>query len=273
MAITKGISLDTGELGLFVPYSQGFNIRTKEQRETYTKYLRNKQAKIAGRNHAFTFAPIEHIQKVIERLETKHCGYLLVLQTYMNYNGCLVIGQKKKAMQKDEMAKILNLKRTAFNDFYKKMILHEIIFEDIEKKSYSINQDYYFKGSLNGIKNVIKSYSTDIRELFKNHAATDLGILYKLIPYIHYRTNMLCSNPSEDIEENIEGLKKTDIADILGISRPTLDNMILKMRLRMYNVFATIKRGNKSFILVNPKIFYRLDGYPDHTLLAIFLAR
>ncbi|RXT03654.1 hypothetical protein [Ammoniphilus sp. CFH 90114] len=266
MSLTPGVSLKTGEHGILVPSGQGYRIISPAQDYAYTR-------RQTGRSHEFTFSSMVEVQEVIGKLEDKHCGYLLVLQSYTNFECILVRSQKKMPMNKKDIAEVLGLKETAFRDFFKAMISNNIIMEDKETGIVKLNQRYHFKGKLKELDKVLKTFTSGVRELFKMYNAKDLGFLYKIMPYVHYRDNLLCLNPFEENPNLISSINKSELAELTGTTRQTVDDKLNKMRLGQYQAFATVRRGNKVMIFVNPMIFYRQSGYPDKTLLTMFLAK
>ena len=95
----------------------------------------------------------------------------------------------------------------------------------------------------------------------------NLGLLYDLIPHINFVTNTICENPYETDPTKLKKLNQKQICELLGISKPTF-NRLLDMEYEGKVVFAEvrIKRKFKSY-LVNPWVFYRLDGRPNDSLI------
>jgi hypothetical protein len=250
--------METGE-----DLSQEYTLRHRNQDNAYKRI----QAR-DGRKHDFTFGNMLNIPEVIAKKDDKHCGHLLYLQTYIDYEGTLVNATlEKKPMSKHDIQAVLGLQKTAFYDFYNAMIEHAIIFE--EGRVYRINPDYHFRGTTDN-SYVIKSFTTKVRELYTGRNANKLGFIYKLLPYVHLETNTICANPYEKSVENIHQLSKSQIAVLTGVSEKTVFSYLRSMKLGDEFVFAEIRRGNERYYKLNPFIFYRKKGEPDATLREMF---
>ncbi|MEK4910577.1 helix-turn-helix domain-containing protein [Niallia sp. FSL M8-0099] len=222
-----------------------------------------------GRKHDFTFTDMTNIHEVIGKIDDKNCGYLLYLQCFISYDGVLVnANHEKTAMSKADIQAVVGLKKTAFSEFFRDMTTNGIIYAN-EDGSYSVNSAYHFKGTTDN-PNVIKSFTTKVRELYTGRNANKLGFVYKLLPYVHFETNTICANPYEKEVADISQLTKQEIAQLTGVSEKTVYTYLRKMKLGDEYVFAEIRRGNERYYKLNPFIFYRKNGRPDATLREMF---
>lgn len=252
------LNKETGEIRDF----EDFQSARQRKAEGYAR-------KLDGRKHDFTFTDMRNIHEVIGKIDDKHCGYLLYLQCFISYDGVLVSADQDNApMSKADIQAVVCLKKTAFNDFFHAMLDNGIIFEN-NGASYSINPAYHFKGKL-GDQNVIRSFTTKVRELYTGRNANKLGFIYKLLPYVHLETNTICANPYEKDVAGIRQLSKGEIAALTGVSEKTVYTYLRKMKLGDEFVFAEIRRGNERYYKLNPFIFYRKQGRPDATLREMF---
>jgi hypothetical protein len=252
------VDLDTGE-----DLSESYTLRHRKQDEAFRRI----QAK-EGRKSEFTFGNMLNIPEVIAKIDDKHCGHLLYLQTYIDYKGVLVKSSRDKVpMNKHDMQAVLGVQKSAFYEFYNAMIDHAIIFK--EGEIYRINPEYHFRGTTDNIF-VIKTFSAKVRALYTARNASKLGFVYKLLPFIHLETNTVCANPFEQSVDAIVQLSKKEIADLTGVSEKTVYSYLRKMKLGDEFVFAEIRRGNTKYYKLNPFIFYRKNGQPDATLREMF---
>jgi hypothetical protein len=252
------LNKETGEIRDFAEFQSA----KQRQAEGYAR-------KLDGRKHDFTFTDMRTIHEVIGKIDDKHCGYLLYLQCFISYEGVLVSADHDRApLSKADIQSLVGLKKTAFNDFFRSMQSNGIIFENQDGK-YSVNPAYHFKGKL-GNPNVIRSFTTKVRELYTGRNAKKLGFIYKLLPYVHFETNTICANPYEKSVEGIKQLSKSEIAALTGVSEKTVFSYLRSMKLGDEFVFAEIRRGNERYYKLNPFIFYRKQGRPDATLREMF---
>lgn len=249
------INRETGELRDFADY------QSAQQRKT-SGYIKRSE----GRKHDFTFTDMDNIRNIIGKIDDKHCGYLLYLQCFISYEG--VLSRGKSPMTKRDIQEVVGLKKTAFGEFFRDMTSNGIIYAN-DDGSYSVNSAYHFKGTTDN-PNVIKSFTTKVRELYTGRNANKLGFVYKLLQYVHFETNTICANPYEKDVVAITQLSKQEIAALTGVSEKTVYNYLRKMKLGDEFVFAEIRRGNERYYKLNPFIFYRKNGRPDATLREMF---
>jgi hypothetical protein len=240
-----------------------YTLRHRNQDEAY-KRIKDRE----GRKSDFTFGNMLNMPEVIAKIDDKYCGYLLYLQTFIDYEGVLVKpNREREPMTKNDIKDMLGLQKTAFYEFFNAMIDNEIMFEEADR--YRINPLYHFKGTTDN-KFVIKTFTAKVRQLYSPRNANKLGFIYKLLPFVHLETNTVCANPFEPDVEQIKELSKQEIAELTGVSEKTVYNYLRKMKLGDEYVFAEIRCGNYRYYKLNPFIFYRKNGAPDATLREMF---
>ncbi|KRT87822.1 hypothetical protein ABE068_25455, partial [Bacillus glycinifermentans] len=181
------VNAETGE-----DLSTDYTLRHRNQDEAF----REQQKQTTDRRD-FSNANMSYIHEVYDALTTAQCGYLMLLQCYVDYNGVLVKSSRDKTpMTTADMMSVLQLakKRMTFYDFLNACIQHDIIRE--EDGIYSVNERYHFKGNF-GSQYVVKLYTAKIKKVYSEVKATDIGLIYRMLPFIHYETNALCANPFE----------------------------------------------------------------------------
>lgn len=244
----------TGELYDMSEYS----LRSKKQDEAYKRIQYYQQD-----NRHFSFADMENIKIVISNVKTVDCGYLLILQCYMEY------GTGKLTISRKEMQKVLGISRATFQRFWATMDIHGIIFED--NGEFYVKPDFHFRQQPNHNR-VIKLFTTTLKQLKDVLKPAELGFLYKLLPYVHYDTNMICADPFTE-PENIQFLNKTQIALLVGMDEKKTSKLLDKLR-KIGIVAETIRQDDKRdrIFTLNPYVFYRKKGKPDCTLRSLFAA-
>jgi DNA-binding MarR family transcriptional regulator len=230
----------------------------------------------------FTFANMRTIRELTDNLSNKHCGYVLMLQPYIQFETNVLItpGRTETPLSEKEIGTALGIrdKRT-----YSK-ILAELEQDDVintdDVGNYVINDRYHFRKKVGkeSVDILIKTFHTAVRELKLKPA--EMGVLYKLLPYVHYETNLICEDPFELDPTKVRFLNASQIAEKGGISRQKVAEVI--KALDKAGAIAQVHRklfkqlgGDKREVLVilNPYIFYRKQGKPDALLMQIFKAK
>jgi hypothetical protein len=255
------IDVDTGE-----NLSEDFTLRHKNSDKAYAK-----SREFNGRQPFFTVSNMETLHEVYNVLTTAQCGYLMLLQCYVSYDGGTLVNTDKTPMSKREMMMVLQLdsKPRTFYDFYGACVKHDIIIEN-EDDTYSVNERYHFKGAFND-QYVVKTYTAKIKRVYREVKATDIGLIYRMLPFIHMETNALCGNPFEKNPREISWFNRKELADAIGVNADTLGRRLPKMTFDGEYVIARIKLGNEpERYTFNPSVFYRQNKEPDMTLQSMF---
>lgn len=210
-------------------------------------------------------------------IDKANISRIIYLATYIDYNnrkeGLLCVRSqhnKLEHMDKKTMQSVLKLGDTAFKKFIKDMKDNNLIYE-VDKRFY-INTEYFNKGNIEDMednKSYCRLFIEPIRSLYEGCKATKhkvLASIYQLIPYVHLRTNALCLNPNEVVEEPQKMDSKT-LCDLLNIGEDKgqrsrfikdLYSFTVDIKGKTYKLFSYVKiiSDNRDFYVVNPYVIY-----------------
>ncbi|MCU5575899.1 hypothetical protein [Bacillus wiedmannii] len=92
---------------------------------------------------------------------------------------------------------------------------------------YYINEDLIRCGSTDGtFDNFTKVYKEEAKQLLSKLSDRQAGAIFKLMPYAHKDTYVLCTNPQEFEPSHVGILSSRDIAKILGIAYNSTRNLL-----------------------------------------------
>jgi len=217
----------------------------------------------------FAFGHMRYMREITESLSNKTCGYILLLQPHIAFKSGLLVsqGNDPKPLKVNDIARIWNVTRRTAITVLAELELRSIVFECDGK--YTMNERYHFRKKAGGeVDALIKTYFTPLREF--TLSAADLGFVYKVLPYVHYDTNMVCAEPFAE-PHDIRFLNQREIADLVGMDEKKVIATLKRLSgadiLRGY-----IEVSNRKDILtiLNPHVFYRKKGKPDDTVMALF---
>lgn len=229
-------------------------------------------------DNPFTMVNMEGARDLLamERLNTKELGYFLVLQTYIGYNNMLKMSLDAVVpMTEKELAEVLKIKqkRTYSGLLVKLMELGLIYKEKVTKfnkeyEAFFLNKDYCLRGPSKENK-VVKVFIKQLQELYgqEDIKPADIGFLFRILPYMHHKSNHLVRHPYEMDYANAEALSLKDIVEITGQDKKNVSEH-LKMKLSGVRVFGSFKSENIVY-KVNPWLLFR-GIEPDETLKADF---
>lgn len=238
------VNLDTGEI------SEEHYVRSKKQDEGYRKYLN-------GRSEEFFMNVTHEMRKTAEQLTPAQSGYLIMLASYIDFDG--IITCRKEPASTADMMRLLRLekKRSTFYDFLSVCMDNGYIAE--KDGEYIVNRSIHFRGKAGNVR-YVRAYSVRLRALYEEVGAHNLGILYRMIPFIHYSANILCENPNERKPSKIRKLNQKQIAEAVGVDSVTIRRACSRMTFRGKSVFAKITTATDgTFFMINPQIFRRKD--------------
>lgn len=246
------------------------DMQSKQAQDAGYRQLKAKQSR-EGRALEFTNTDMRHLHEVYSVLTTAQCGYLMLLQCYVNYDTGVIVDAKKHAMSTADMRNVLQLtggKESTFYDFLGACLDNGILTH--ADGEYAVNKRYHFKGSLNNTF-AVKSYTTKIKRVYREVKAVDIGLIYRMLPYVHMSTNALCDNPFERDPLKVRWLNRKELAEAIGVAPETLGRRLPKMTFDGVFVVARIKVGKEpERYTMNPSVFYRQDKAPEETLLQMF---
>lgn len=249
-----------------------FSYMSVEQKEALRRQRKKAEAVGSDRRH-FSFTHMLNIKELTDGLSNKYCGYILKLQPCIQFRtGLLVEGGKEdgKPLTRKAIAKLLKVSPRTVNTVIEELTLYSIIFEE-SNGSFSINDSYHFRKKAGAnAEVVIKTFFTTLNKL--NLKPAELGFLYKLLPYVHYNTNIICADPFQEIPSNVRFLNEKQIGELLGMSESKTKEMLSKLRKAgAIGEFIRHEQDQREKLTVmNPYIFYRKNGKPDNTLAALF---
>ena len=277
----KYINLETGEF-IEIGKNDRIKIISNKQQEAIDKSKTsnklNKETKELNKNlGGFVFLLFKYGDEILSQhkeINSEDITRLFYLATYVDFKGYLIY--EDGFMIRKCMQELLKMSREKFTNYFNKMKKCEIFIID-EFKNIKINKNYFTKGEIdNEIKEYYgytRLYINTIRYLFENVIDSNkkrLGNYFKLIPYIHRQSNVLCLNPNSRYEE-IQIMTLYELKEIMGYSKNGVRgfiNELFSIKLKdgspMIGFFVMSPDFWKSVVVVNPKIVYggnyNLDG-------------
>lgn len=259
---------ENGEQRISAP-AESHKVISRKQSEAYKAEQQRKE--FIGRQPDFTASNMRNLHEVYNVLTTAQSGYLMRLQCNVSYesDGGVLINSDKTPMTTADMLDVLQLKRkrSSFYDFLDACICYGIITE--QDGVYAVNPRYHFRGAFND-QYVVKAYTAKIKRVYREVKAADIGLIYRMLPHVHYSTNALCENPFEANPTKIRWFTRKSLAEAIGVSPGEISRRLPKMTFDGEYVIAQVTVGGQRMYMFNPWVFYRKNSEPDTTLQAVF---
>ncbi|MCM3730112.1 hypothetical protein M3196_00320 [Fictibacillus nanhaiensis] len=256
------VNKETGEI--IRELKDGDKIISKKQSEAY-------KSKAEPDNRHFAFGKMKRMKEISQKLDAKKCGYIMRLIPYMQCGTGYLIKEEGSVMKtKTDLAKGLGVSKVSSRNNIIDALMDASALE-LDEIGYKINPDVHISGTITG-NELIKLFKTTLDKLANDLKPAELGYLYKVLPYVHYQTNLICIDPFESDPANFKFLNQKEVAEVIGIDVDNARKFLNKChKKRILFEGSTSDRREKQYY-VNPYIFYRKKGYPDDTLKSMFLS-
>jgi hypothetical protein len=278
---TKVVNVETGE-----DLTDKYQIMPKKlvshQQVNYRK-RKEAMARYAEEHGGFIFTFHRLREFIGKELKQADLGRLLFLATYIGFQDNRLMYDNNRPINKSGLKTLLMLKKDAFRTFYNAVTALEII---IERDGYlCMNERYFYKGALAddqldaGNRTYTRTFIKSVRSLYEEYGATrkasQLGLLYLVIPFIHVDTNILASNPDEDDLDEIDALSLEELAEAIGYAKNKISRSLRSIFLGGEYVFQIVNVGtnHEKNVVVHPAIFWRGNSIPDLTKTMSALSR
>lgn len=208
-----------------------------------------------------------------------HIIRFIQLATFVTFGGKL-FDHNGNEIKKSSLSKIWKVEnnRKSVNETYKLLIECGYIYET-EEGYIMVSEELIIKGAIEDFKKLRKDdkdltytrlFSKNIQALYEGtepKARKQLANLFKVLPYINFKYNIFCSNPTETDENKVEYLTWTDLARLCGyeddknIAKFKKD--LMKLKIYGFNTIGQFSTDDKYYICINPKIYYSGDNIDE----------
>ena len=266
-------------------------VTTEDQREGYKHKLElDEQMRefIKKNEGAFVHLIFKYGTTIFKELEEKapgskcniHIIRFMMLTTCLTFGGNLFDSNKNR-VKKSSLKSIWDTSsRNSINETYNLLTECGYIYET-EEGYLMINEDIVIKGAVSDIIEELKKQDRDftctrvfVDNLKAMYEGTEskqrkqLANLFKALPYINYKYNIFCSNPTETDKSKIEPLTWTDLARLCGYEEKNhvtkFKDSLRKLTIDGRGVIGQFEGiTDKKLIVVNPKIYYAGDNVDD----------
>ena len=274
----------------------GVSTSTEDQRDAYKHKLEldKEMADFIKENEgAFIHLIYKYGSVIFKKLEEKlsgnksniHIIRFIILATYMTFGGKLFDDDKHR-IKKSSLKHIWDVSnRNSINETYNLLLECGYIYE--EEGYIMINDKMIIKGEITDIINELKKddsrytytrlFVNNIKSMYygtEQKQRKQLANLFKILPYVNFKYNVFCSNPTEIDEIKLELLSWGDLAELCGYDRTNVTRFKKDLwSLKVYDhcVIGEFHCEAGMAICVNPKVYYGGDDVSDvRNLYAMF---
>lgn len=289
----SAIDTDTGEvLGNVLLKNQSEQLVMKAVNEKQVRAIKKKTENksiiaehIEQNEGSFVHLIYKYGQPLMDALESKcggnkaniHIIRFIQLATYSTFGGKLFDSNRNR-IKKSSLKTIWDTtSKNSINETYNLLIECGYIYET-EEGYIMISDDLIVKGAIDDFKNLKKDdkdltytrlFSQNIQSLYEGtepKARKQLANLFKILPYINFKYNVFCENPTETNENELKLYTWTDLARICGVDALNVTRFkrdLWKLKIYGHNTIGEFLSGDGKAICVNPKVYYSGDNIDD----------
>lgn len=243
-----------------------------EPRTTFAqqRYARNRSTMgiFADENGGFVSALYESCMTMAERftsLNQSDIARLMFIGTYTGYSDGRLRHDNGNTLDRAGLLKLTGMSRARFSEFYNRLLTEDILREDGD--TFKVNPTVFQRGEHGEgteDRQRIRLYRRTIRELYgeygKGHGIKQLAIVFTVIPFLHYNTNIICFNPQEYHYDQIQPMTVDKLAALLGYGQTSkLKTAMNNVKLGGKPVFTFVEDihdKRKRRIVVNPRVIF-----------------
>ncbi|NGU31080.1 hypothetical protein G6Z34_13395 [Clostridium perfringens] len=217
-------------------------------------------------------------KKLPNKLDKQYIFRFIYLCTYLKYGDNRLMRRVKQnkyeLIKVSDLMDLLKLGKTEYNKT--KKVLEEGNLIKVNKDyTVAIDNKISFIGKVN--KNNKQEYSRifkeSIQELYNNSTPREhkrLALFIELLPFIHYKYNIICKNPRCELMQDVEPFTIQELQKISGNGGKNITrfkNNLLNIMVGGQKAMMLVEDYEKKFFIVNPKIYYKGNDLEDLTYL------
>lgn len=235
----------------------GYRIESEEDIARRREYAQREDARKRNTRQYVT-SYHEPVRKLSTILELNELGAVMKLLPYMRIDKAGELYYEGLRMGIAEISKAIGKAKRWTITLVSTLVSCGVLTESKEgrRKVYAIDPEYHTIGrTLKQGESFTKVYQTKTRSDVKNLTVQAAGLLYCMIPFVHYEMLYLCTNPNEKNIDALDHITQASFARILGVDEQTARRGLRELSREGFvmrsDAFGTI------VIKMNPDVMYR----------------
>jgi len=227
-------------------------------------------------NGKFIFAFFEGVKLLEERFETlssRDIARLMLIGTYVAWEtNRLQSDNGKKALKKKDIAELVKISSRRFNELYNRYVKEGVMVEG-ESGQLFLDSTVIYRGSMKKLGSKVdglnhtRVFRKTVRELydkFNGRKIGQLALVYSIIPFLNFDSNLVCYNPSETDANLAEPINIKQLAELLGYTNEAkltaALNGISVNEIPMFTYVINPHNRRDKRVIVNPRIIFAGNG-------------
>ncbi|WP_405390498.1 hypothetical protein [Peribacillus simplex] len=236
-------------------------------------------------NGGFVFALFETCTTMAGRfpsLTQADLARLMFVGTYTGWRSGRLEYDNGRVIDRKGLEKLIGISRPKFSTFFKKLITEQIVQE--VGKEIIVNPSVFYRGSLKEAKldkldeyrhtRLFRKTVRDLYELHQGKKTAQLAVIYAVLPFLNFNTNIACFNPQENNGDELRPMSLENVAAALGYQ----DTHKLKVALEAAKVDGkpvfwlppNVNDKRQRRIIANPRVVYAGNAESLKAVKAMF---
>lgn len=272
LTITEGIAVDakgrdvTDRLEI-KPVLSERRVRASKARDEFTLH--------SNANGGFVLAFFKQSRTITDRFPTltqQDTARLLFIGTYVQWETTRIVYDNGRPMTKKQLGELVGMNPARWTQLYNRFVDAEVITATEDGDLY-LNPTVIYRGELKNLQFDVSQlthtriFRTTVRDLYaqcNGRQLGQLGLIYAVLPFLNYRTNVICWNPEERSEELLQPMTVSKLAIALEYSNAQkLKTALNKVKVDGYPVFTFVEdvdNRKEKRIIVNPNVVFAGGG-------------
>lgn len=198
----------------------------------------------------------EKLKELSSQLTLSQLGLFASLTQFMDFKTKNIVWRGKPMTQSD-ISLSVGVNPYTVSKHLKGLVDTGFIYKDRDGKgaTYKLNEDLVFIGKFLKDEYSTKLFTTRFKELIHELKLNEVGLFYRLVPYLNTELYVLSHNPHEMNTNEINPLSSyQSIADTIGMERSGVQKIMNKL---MKNDLIYMVQGKKKVFVFNPEVVTR----------------
>ncbi|MFJ7664149.1 hypothetical protein ACIQXW_17480 [Lysinibacillus sp. NPDC097162] len=244
---------ETGEvLERFRMVSEEDDKKAQRQREGLKKaQLREEARNKRGNDLEFIQCIQEPLTKLVSEPELIECGYFMRLLSHMRQKNGGLLTDGKEPLKQAKIQKIFDKGDRRTREILTRLEEVGLIKSQLVKRSkvYYVNEVFHTRGKQKGKKaHFVKLMKDELDKNIRRLSNEALGLLYKIIPFFHYKNFMLTTTPNETDLDKVKALSLAGLAKLLNHDEDTIDKYMNELNDNGVVLYTKTKKSHVCYV-------------------------
>jgi hypothetical protein len=221
-------------------------------------------------NGLFVFAFFESCKTMGEQyasLTQADLARLMFVGTYTGYRTGRLQHDNGRVIDKKALEDLLGMSRNKFGEFYRKL-LAEGILQEVSDELF-VNPSVFYRGPVKEIGYELDEYRhtrlfrktvRDLYEKYTGRKTAQLALIYAVLPFLNFDTNVVCFNPREADDDSLKPMNLENLAALLNYKDThKLKRALESVKIDGQPVFwlpSNVHDKRHRRVIVNPRVVF-----------------